>query len=77
MAVEDHLGSLNGTKALEALPAANGAKKAGKAVQADVEKAKKTYFKIVATKCMPIGPKGECRPADEIGNAVKVMRIVK
>ena len=24
---------------------------------------------------MPIGPKGEKRPADVIGNAVKVMRI--
>ncbi len=25
---------------------------------------------------MPIGPKGEKRPADVIGNAVKVMRIL-
>ena len=25
---------------------------------------------------MPRGPKGECRPADLIGNAVKGMRIV-
>ena len=26
---------------------------------------------------MPTGPKGEKRPADVIGNAVKVMRILK
>lgn len=29
----------------------------------------------VRTKPMPTGPKGEMRPADVIGNAVKVMRI--
>jgi hypothetical protein len=27
------------------------------------------------TNAMPIGPKGERRPADVIGNAVRVMRI--
>jgi hypothetical protein len=30
---------------------------------------------LVGTQRMPTGPKGERRPADVIGNAVKVMRI--
>lgn len=46
MAVEDHPKFPEWKKALEGLLAATEAKKAGKAVQADVEKAKKTYFKI-------------------------------